>query len=44
MHNGVTSFAFCDGSVKVISDNVEPDLFKALGTIRGRERVSVGDL
>ncbi len=44
MHNGVTSFAFCDGSVKVISDDVDPALFKALGTIRGREKASVGDL
>jgi len=44
MHNGVTTFAFCDGSVRVISDNVEADLFQALGTVRGRERISVGDL
>ena len=39
MHNGVTAFAFCDGSVKIITDNVDPDVFWALGTVRGRDKV-----
>ncbi|MFK7766799.1 MAG: DUF1559 domain-containing protein [Mariniblastus sp.] len=37
MHNGITLFAFCDGSTRSISDNISPITFHAMGTIRGRE-------
>ncbi len=34
---GVIQFAFCDGSVQVISDSVDDDYYLALGTIAGGE-------
>ena len=38
MHlGGITNFAFADGSVHAVDDNVTRDLFFALGTIRGGE-------
>ncbi|QEG23225.1 DUF1559 family PulG-like putative transporter [Mariniblastus fucicola] len=38
MHTGgITVFAFADGSVHMIDENVTADLFYALGTIRGGE-------
>ncbi|MEL7496455.1 MAG: DUF1559 domain-containing protein [Planctomycetota bacterium] len=39
MHNGVTSFSMVDGSTHLISDDIDPRIFEALGTIRGREIV-----
>jgi len=44
MHfGGATNFAFADGSVHAIDENVTPDLFYALGTIRGGEIISHRD-
>lgn len=38
MHaGGVTMFCFVDGSVRTVSDNVDPIAFQAVGTIKGRE-------
>jgi len=37
---GVTNFAFADGSVHSIDENVTKDLFFALGTIRGGEVIN----
>ena len=34
---GVIQFAFCDGSVQVISDSIDDDYYLALGTIAGGE-------
>ena len=36
---GVTVFVFADGSVHRISEDVDPEVFKALGSIRGGEVV-----
>ena len=41
MHlGGLIQFCFVDGSVRPISDAVDPFAFKAMGTIRGRDDVS----
>ena len=39
MHNGVTMFAFCDGSTRPIDDDISPVAFRAMGTIKGRETI-----
>ena len=36
-HPNNTTFAFCDGSVRLISDNIDIHLFQSLGTRAGRE-------
>lgn len=36
-HPGLTHFVLCDGSVQAVSDNVDPESFKAAGTIFGNE-------
>ena len=36
-HHNNTSFAFCDGSVRLIADNIDIHTFQALGTRAGRE-------
>lgn len=38
-HYGVTSFTMVDGSTHLIQDEIDPRVFEALGTIRGRETV-----
>lgn len=38
-HPGVANFAFADGSVRNISDDIEQRLFRSLGTIAGGEVV-----
>ena len=41
MHlGGLTMFGFVDGSTRSIEDGIDPLLFRAMGTIRGRETVS----
>lgn len=41
MHPGVTHFALCDGSVRAVQVNINMPLYAALGTIAGRESVTV---
>jgi prepilin-type N-terminal cleavage/methylation domain-containing protein/prepilin-type processing-associated H-X9-DG protein len=43
-HPGVTNFAFADGSVRLVSDDVNIDVFKWSCTINGEEVVSWGEL
>jgi prepilin-type processing-associated H-X9-DG protein len=31
-HSGVVQFAFCDGSVRIISDNIDHPVYRALST------------
>jgi len=40
---GVTNFAFADGSVHSVDENVTPELFFAMGTIHGGEIVNHND-
>ena len=41
MHRGgLTNFGFCDGSVRTITDAIDPATFLALGTIQGGEIIS----
>lgn len=40
MHPGITNFGFVDGSTRNIPDTIDPEIFRALGTIRGREIIS----
>lgn len=36
-HSGLTYFSFLDGSVRPITDTIDPEVFKAMGTINGGE-------
>ena len=36
-HSGGVVFAFADGSTRLISESIEPHLYRALSTIRGQE-------
>lgn len=38
-HVGIGQFALCDGSVRAISENIDADVYNALGTRAGREVV-----
>ncbi len=40
-HPGLVQFAFVDGSVHVISDDIELDVYKALATVNGEEIVDL---
>ncbi|MEM7315262.1 MAG: DUF1559 domain-containing protein, partial [Planctomycetota bacterium] len=42
-HAGVTMFGFADGSVQSIGDDIDPYVFKAMGTKRGGEIISGSD-
>jgi prepilin-type processing-associated H-X9-DG protein len=42
-HAGITNFVFLDGSVRSISDKIDPLIFKALGTPEGGEVVTNSD-
>jgi prepilin-type processing-associated H-X9-DG protein len=39
IHLGAGNFAFADGSVRAISESINPKIFEALSTIAGGERV-----
>ncbi len=44
MHaGGVTMFGFVDGSTRAIGDDINPLVFRAMGTIQGRETISLED-
>ena len=43
-HPSITIMAFADGSVLPISDTVDPELFRALGTKKGKEVVDLRDI
>jgi prepilin-type processing-associated H-X9-DG protein len=36
-HRGVGNYSFADGSARVLSETIDPTLFRALLTIRGGE-------
>ena len=36
---GITNFVFADGSARPIHDHITPSVFKAMGTIQGREYI-----
>ena len=41
MHGGsLTTFAFVDGSVRFINDDIDPRVFKAMGTIKNGDRAT----
>ena len=41
MHGGgLTTFAFVDGSVRFISDDIDPRVFKAMGTIKNGDKAT----
>jgi len=37
MHSNLTYFSFADGSIRLITDDIAQPVFKAMGTIKGRE-------
>jgi prepilin-type processing-associated H-X9-DG protein len=39
LHNGVAVIAMADGSVRVVSESINPKVFEALSTIAGGEQV-----
>ncbi|MBA3484140.1 MAG: DUF1559 domain-containing protein [Pirellulales bacterium] len=41
MHAGIVVASTCDGATHVINDNIELDVWQALGTPRGEETVSI---
>lgn len=40
MHRSGAQFAFADGSVRYVSENIDPDVYHALGSRAGRELVT----
>ena len=42
-HPGITQFAFIDGSVQVVNDDIDFDVYQALATVAGNEPVSFSD-
>jgi prepilin-type N-terminal cleavage/methylation domain-containing protein/prepilin-type processing-associated H-X9-DG protein len=42
-HSGGVNVAFADGSTRFISDNIQPQVWRALGTRNGAEPISGGD-
>jgi prepilin-type N-terminal cleavage/methylation domain-containing protein/prepilin-type processing-associated H-X9-DG protein len=43
LHPGGCNFVFCDGSVRFISQNIRPEVYRALSTCDGGEVISGGD-
>ena len=43
-HNGILNFAFADGSVQVVSENVDIDVYRSLSTMNGGEVVTISEL
>ncbi len=39
LHDGVAVIAMADGSVRVVSESIHPELFQAMSTIAGGERL-----
>ena len=42
-HPGITQFAFIDGSVHTVNDDIEFDIYQSLATVAGNEPVSFTD-
>jgi len=40
-HNGITQFAFVDGSVHVITDDIDLEVYKDMATVNGGEVINV---
>jgi prepilin-type processing-associated H-X9-DG protein len=39
LHRGVAGVAMADGSVRMVSDSISPEVFEALSTMAGGERL-----
>jgi prepilin-type processing-associated H-X9-DG protein len=37
-HSGTVNFVYCDGSVHLVSDSVDLEVYRAMATIAGHER------
>jgi prepilin-type N-terminal cleavage/methylation domain-containing protein/prepilin-type processing-associated H-X9-DG protein len=43
LHSGLCNFVFCDGSVRPVTENVAPDVYRALSTYAGGEVLANAD-
>ena len=43
-HSGITNFGFADGSIQIVTDNVDIDVYQALSTMNLGEVVGANDL
>jgi prepilin-type processing-associated H-X9-DG protein len=39
-HTGAVNFVYCDGSVHLIRDEIDLEVYRAMATIAGHERVA----
>jgi prepilin-type processing-associated H-X9-DG protein len=42
-HSGAVNFVYCDGSVHLVRDEIDLEVYRAMATIAGHERVALAE-